>query len=156
MSRVDSQIEQVAGWLGASRKAVVLTGAGISTESGIPDFRSPGGVWSKYRTVYYDEFLESADARYEYWRQKCEMHGEFAEAVPNVGHQALARWEAGGRIRGVVTQNLDGLHQIAGSQKVLELHGTARQAACLDCRARYEIGPLVDQFLAQNRVPDCP
>jgi NAD-dependent deacetylase len=148
-------IQTVAQWLASSHSAVVLTGAGISTESGIPDFRSPGGVWSKYRTVYFDEFLASAEGRYEYWRQKCEMHREFAEAQPNVGHHVLARWEASGRIRGVVTQNIDGLHQIAGSQKVLELHGTARQAACLDCAARYEIDPLVEQFLAADRVPDC-
>jgi NAD-dependent deacetylase len=112
-------------------------------------------VWSKYRTVYYDEFLASADARHEYWRQKCEMHREFADAHPNVGHRVLARWESSGRIRGVITQNIDGLHQIAGSRHVLELHGTARQATCLDCQSRYEIGPLVEEFLAQNRVPDC-
>src|ERR1043165_8221213 len=133
MSRVDSQIEQVARWLASSQSAVVLTGAGISTESGIPDFRSPGGVWSKYRTVYFDEFLASADARHEYWRQKCEMHRDFASARPNTGHQILAKWEAACRIRGVITQNIDGLHQMAGSNRVLELHGTARQAACLDC-----------------------
>jgi NAD-dependent deacetylase len=149
-------IEQVASWLASSQSAVVLTGAGISTESGIPDFRSPGGVWSKYRTVYFDEFLESAESRHEYWRQKCEMHREFASAEPNAGHQVLARWEAAGRIRGVITQNIDGLHQIAGGGRVLELHGTARQAACLECQARYEIGPLVEQFRMQNRVPDCP
>jgi NAD-dependent deacetylase len=149
-------IDQVAHWLASSRSAVVLTGAGISTESGIPDFRSPGGVWSKYRTVYYDEFLESADARHGYWRQKCEMHRDFAEAQPNAGHQVLARWEAAGRLRGVITQNIDGLHQMAGSRHVLELHGTARQAACIDCRARYEISPLVEQFLARNCVPGCP
>jgi NAD-dependent protein deacetylase/lipoamidase len=148
-------VDTVANWLASAKSAVVLTGAGISTESGIPDFRSPGGVWSKYRTVYYDEFLESADARYEYWRQKSEMHREFANAQPNIGHRILARWEAAGRIRGVVTQNIDGLHQIAGSQEVLELHGTARQAACLDCGARYEIGPLVEHFRAQDRVPEC-
>jgi NAD-dependent deacetylase len=150
-----STTETVAHWLASSRSAIVLTGAGISTESGIPDFRSPGGVWSKYRTVYYDEFLESADARHEYWRQKCEMHREFASAQPNIGHQILARWEAAGRIRGVITQNIDGLHQLAASRRVLELHGTARQAACLDCQARYEIGPLVEQFLTQDRVPEC-
>src|SRR6476646_7233052 len=101
----NSQIEQVARWLAASRSAVVLTGAGISTESGIPDFRSPGGVWSKYRTVYFDEFLASAEGRYEYWRQKSELHREFGPAQPNVGHLALARWETAGRIRGVITQN---------------------------------------------------
>jgi len=153
---LESEVAIVARWLASSRSAVVLTGAGISTESGIPDFRSPGGVWSKYRTVYFDDFLESAESRHEYWRQKCEMHREFASAKPNAGHQVLARWGAAGRIRGVITQNIDGLHQIAGSGRVLELHGTARQAACLDCQARYEIGPLVEQFRVQNRVPDCP
>jgi NAD-dependent deacetylase len=149
-------IERVARWLASSRRAVVLTGAGISTESGIPDFRSPGGVWSKYRTVYFDEFLASADGRHEYWRQKCEMHAEFAAAKPNAGHQILARWEAAGRIRGVITQNIDGLHQLAGSRRVLELHGTARQAACLDCAARYDINPLVALFQSTNTVPACP
>jgi NAD-dependent deacetylase len=149
-------IAKVAQWLASSHSAVVITGAGISTESGIPDFRSPGGVWSKYRTVFFDEFMASADGRYEYWRQKCEMHREFGPAQPNAGHQVLARWEAAGRLRGVITQNIDGLHQIAGSRRVLELHGTARQAACLDCRARYDIEPLVATFLAEDRVPDCP
>jgi NAD-dependent deacetylase len=134
----------------------VLTGAGISTESGIPDFRSPGGVWSKYRTVYFDEFLSSSDGRFEYWRQKCEVHREFADARPNAGHTALAHWEAAGRIRGVITQNIDGLHQIAGNARVLELHGTARQAACLDCLARFDIEPFVASFLQNESVPDCP
>src|SRR5262249_20712869 len=119
MEQDKSKIAKVAEWMAASQSAVVLTGAGISTESGIPDFRSPGGVWSKYRTVYYDQFLESPDARHEYWRQKCEMHREFAEAQPNAGHQILAQWEAEGRIRGVITQNIDGLHQMGGSQRVL-------------------------------------
>lgn len=156
MPAADSNIARVAHWLASSQSAVVLTGAGISTESGIPDFRSPGGVWSKYRTVYFDEFQASADGRYEYWRQKCEMHREFGDAQPNEGHRVLARWEAAGRIRGVITQNIDGLHQIAGSQRVLELHGTARQAACLNCAARFDIEPLVAQFLTGDRVPDCP
>jgi NAD-dependent deacetylase len=149
-------IQHVAHWLASSHRAVVLSGAGISTESGIPDFRSPGGVWSKYRTVYFDQFMASADARHEYWRQKCEMHADFAAAQPNAGHSVLARWEAAGRIRGVITQNIDGLHQIAGSREVLELHGTARQAACLDCAARFDIDPLVAQFQATSAVPDCP
>src|SRR4051794_22499619 len=155
MGALNSQIEEIVAWLAAARSAVVLTGAGISTESGIPDFRSPGGVWSKSRTIYYDEFLESAAARHEYWRQKCEMHRDFASAEPNNGHKILARWEAAGLIRGVITQNIDGLHQMAGSQKVLELHGTARQAACLKCKARYKIGPLVEQFVTEDRVPEC-
>lgn len=156
MTPISSDTQQVAAWLDASKSAVVLTGAGISTESGIPDFRSPGGVWSKYRTVYFDEFLASAEARHEYWRQKSEMHADFAAAQPNIGHQVLARWQAEGRIRCVITQNIDGLHQLAGSDRVLELHGTAREAACLDCAARYDINPLVEQFLVTNNVPDCP
>jgi NAD-dependent deacetylase len=117
--------------------------------------------------VYFDEFLESADGRYEYWRQKCEMHRDFAAAQPNAGHQVVANWERAGRIRGVITQNIDGLHQLAGSGhpvagrgrlpgRVLELHGTAREAACLHCSARYDIEPLVEKFLADDRVPDCP
>jgi NAD-dependent deacetylase len=156
MSSEADTISQVAEWLAAAKSTVVLTGAGISTESGIPDFRSPGGVWSKYRTVFFDEFLASADGRFEYWRQKCEMHREFADAQPNAGHKVLAGWEAAGLVRGVITQNIDGLHQLAGSSRVLELHGTARQAACLDCAARYDIEPLVATFLENPCVPDCP
>jgi len=127
----------------------------MSTESGIPDFRSPGGIWTKYRTVYYDEFLESAEARYEYWRQKAEGQRDFADAKPNAGHQVIAQWEARGLIRGVVTQNIDGLHRIAGNQNVLELHGTAREIMCLDCRARYDAESMVREFLSTDRVPLC-
>jgi NAD-dependent deacetylase len=153
---VGHTIETVAEWLAAAKSAVAFTGAGISTESGIPDFRSPGGVWSKYRTVYYQGFLESADARYEYWRQKCEAHRAFGAAIPNAGHRVLADWEAAGRIRGVITQNIDELHRHAGSQRVLELHGTARRAICLDCEARFDVEPLVAGFLADDAVPVCP
>lgn len=156
MASPDETIQQAARWLAAAKSATVLTGAGISTESGIPDFRSPGGVWTKYRTVYFDEFMQSADARHEYWRQKSEMHADFASAQPNSGHRTLAKWEAAGRIRGVITQNIDGLHQLAGSRHVLELHGTARQAACLDCHERFDIDPFIAKFLANNQVPDCP
>src|SRR3954463_10564051 len=122
MTDAKPNIDLVVQWLASSRSAVVLTGAGISTESGIPDFRSPGGVWSKYRTVYFDEYLASAEARHEYWRQKGEMHREFAAAQPNAAHKVLASWEGSGRIRGVITQNIDGLHELAGSKRVLELH----------------------------------
>ena len=125
----------MAAWLAQAKKAVFFTGAGISTESGIPDYRSPGGIWTKYRTVYYEEFLASAEARREYWRQKSIGHGDFAAAQPNTGHRLIAEWEAKGRIHGVITQNIDGLHQMAGSSNVLELHGTAREIECQDCGA---------------------
>jgi NAD-dependent deacetylase len=146
---------RIAGWLADAKHAVVFTGAGMSTESGIPDFRSPGGIWTKYRTVYFDEFMASADARHEYWRQKCEGHRDFADAQPNAGHRAVAQWEQSGLIRGVITQNIDGLHQLAGNRHVVELHGTAREVACMDCGVRYDVEPMVMEFLETDRVPSC-
>ncbi len=150
------QWERVAGWLTAARRAVAFTGAGISTESGIPDFRSPGGVWSKSQPVMFQDFLASGEARREYWRQKCQAHGDFAAAEPNDGHRVLARWEACGWLRGLITQNIDALHQAAGSRHVLQLHGTAREIACLGCAARFDPEPLVRQFSETGAVPDCP
>lgn len=151
-----SDDEALAQWIRESRATVVFTGAGMSTESGIPDFRSPGGIWSRSQPVLFEEFLRSADARREYWRQKSTAHADFASARPNIGHEVLAKWEADGRIRGIITQNIDGLHQDAGSHAVLELHGTARWIACLDCGDRYDPGPLVEHFLATEKVPPCP
>ena len=151
----ETAYRQVADWLRTARSTVVFTGAGMSTESGIPDFRSPGGIWSKYRTVYYDEFMASAEARAEYWRQKCEGHRAFADAQPNVGHQVIASWESRRLIRGVITQNIDGLHQVAGNGQVLELHGTARSIKCQDCGELYPADGLVEEFLATQRVPCC-
>ena len=142
---------RVADWLAQADSAVAFTGAGISTESGIPDFRSPGGIWSRTTPVRYDQFLVSAAARYEYWRQKSIFHRDFALSQPNAGHRILARWQKQQRIKGVITQNIDGLHQLAGSSKVVELHGTARQIACLDCGARFDAQPMIDQFLARQR-----
>lgn len=154
MTRSDA--EELGEELRCASRIVVFTGAGISTESGIPDFRSPGGVWSRNRPVYYDEFLASAEARHEYWRQKAEAAGDFERAEPNAGHRILARWEKLGRIEGVITQNIDGLHQDAGSRRVLELHGTARWIACVDCQARFEPLPLLARFRAEQAVPPCP
>jgi NAD-dependent deacetylase len=146
----------VAQWLAESRNAVAFTGAGVSTESGIPDFRSPGGVWATSQPVYFDDFISSAEARYEYWRQKSISHRDFFDARPNAGHQVLAQWERSNKLQAVVTQNIDGLHQLAGSKRVLELHGTARYVACLACRVRFEAGVMVDRFLEQDCPPDCP
>ena len=146
---------QATKWIAEAQSVAVFTGAGISTESGIPDFRSPGGVWEKYRTVYFDEFMASEEARQEYWRQKSEAHREFARAAPNRGHEILARWEQRGWIRGVITQNIDGLHQMSGSENVLELHGTAREAACMECGDRQPIEPLVSRFVRTDSPPRC-
>ena len=128
----------------------------MSTESGIPDFRSPGGVWSKYKLVYYHEFLASAEARFEYWRQKSEAADQFLQARPNAGHQAIARWEQIGRLAGVITQNIDGLHQQAGNRLVHELHGTVRYVECVDCQQHFEPLPMLESFRPRQAVPSCP
>ena len=153
---VNQASEQLFEWLAESQSTVAFTGAGISTESGIPDFRSPGGVWAKNDPVYFDDFMASSDSRYEYWRQKSEAHRDFADASPNITHNTLANWERSGRLRGIITQNIDGLHQDAGSQDVLELHGTAREIACMDCDWREPADSWVAKFVADDRVPDCP
>jgi NAD-dependent deacetylase len=155
MSAIDT-FKRAADWLQNAANAVAFTGAGISTESGIPDFRSPHGVWTKYEPVYFDEYLRSSDGRQRYWRQKCEGHHQMVSAMPNEGHQVLAKWEAAGHLRGVITQNIDGLHQQAGSQQILELHGTARKVACLSCEFRDVADKYVDAFLETSIVPGCP
>lgn len=113
-------------------------------------------VWAKYQPVYFQEFLASAEARRESWRQKVEAYAEFARAKPNPGHCCLADWEARGWLRGVVTQNIDGLHQLAGSRQVLELHGTAREVECLTCGARTPPEPWMEEFRQTDRPPVCP
>jgi NAD-dependent deacetylase len=152
---VDAAPRQIADWLAASKFAVVLTGAGVSTESGIPDFRSPGGVWSRRRPVMFDEYLRDPQARIEYWQQRVETHAQFDAARPNVAHCVFARWEQAGRICAMMTQNIDGLHQAAGSRAVLELHGTAQQVACLDCGDRRDAAEMIQRFQQTGEVPLC-
>lgn len=156
MDSTTRDLQRVADWLHSSRQTVAFTGAGMSTESGLPDFRSPGGVWATNRQIYFDEFRTSAEARHEYWRQKALTHHEFVRSAPNTGHRILAQWGQEGRLQAVITQNIDGLHQLAGSDPVLELHGTAREVSCLDCAARFPADPWVEYFETQERVPDCP
>lgn len=152
---LEPKLEQLAAWLKESRSTVAFTGAGISTESGLAAYRTPGGVWARNRVVYFQEFMESAAGRIEYWRQKAEAHESFATAQPSLGHQVLARLERRQMLAAVITQNIDGLHQDAGSRAVLELHGTARYVSCLDCQARYPAGPLVALFQDTGQVPAC-
>ncbi len=149
-------VDRLSNWIRDARSAVCFTGAGISTESGIPDFRSPGGVWARTTPVQFQDFLESADSREEYWRQKTESHVDMADARPNIAHQALADWERRGWLRGVITQNIDGLHQLGGSRQVLELHGTARAVSCLDCGWRDTADGWVAEFADSGQVPACP
>ena len=136
---------------------VAFTGAGISTESGIPDYRSPGGIWSKMRPIEFGEFLASAEARRESWRRKFASHEMMQTATPNAGHRALARLVRNGKMTAIVTQNIDGLHQASGipDDKVIELHGNATYAACLDCRRRYELDWVREIFAIDERLPLC-
>jgi len=151
------KLRQIAEWLRDASSAIAFTGAGISTESGIPDFRSPGGIWATSQPVYFDDFVASVDARREYWRQKSIAHRDFEAAAPNRGHHVLAGWERQGDLQAVITQNIDGLHQIAGSRRVWELHGTARAVVCLGCEQRFsDVGRLVDEFLTTEQPPTCP
>ena len=127
----------------------------MSTESGIPDFRSPGGVWAKHKPVMYDDFLRSRDERVRYWQMRRELYEGFAAAKPNSGHIALAKLEACGKMAGIITQNIDGLHQDAGSQLVIELHGTARIVACVECGKEWQPEVIVRLLEQGDDAPEC-
>lgn len=138
---------------------VPFTGAGISTECGIPDFRSPGGLWTKNKPIPFDEFLASQEARNESWRRRFAMMDEFGGAKPGRGHRALASLYRAGKVPGVVTQNIDNLHQASGiaAEHVVELHGNTTYAHCLDCQTRYELPWIRQRMDAGNGcAPDCP
>lgn len=144
----------------AARRAVVFTGAGISTESGIPDFRSPGGIWSRMTPVTYQDFVASEEARLEDWQRRFGMARLLSACGPNAAHRAVAHLVAQGVVAMVVTQNIDGLHTRAGvpEDKLVELHGTAGHAACLDCAARMTIAEaehIVEETGAAPRCGTC-
>ncbi len=152
-----SDIDALAQLLAASRRAVVFTGAGISTESGIPDFRSPGGIWSRYKPVMFDDFLRSESARRDSWRLKFQFDESLREARPNRGHRAVAELVRQGAVTNVITQNVDGLHQAAGvpDAQVIELHGNTTYAHCLDCGERHDLAPIRTAFLRDETLPVC-
>lgn len=136
----------------AADRVVVFTGAGISTESGIPDFRSPGGVWSKMQPIYYQDFVSDHEARREGWRRVFERTAGWTGATPNAGHHAIAKLVEMGKITSVVTQNVDNLHQDGGvpDEKVIEVHGNASYAKCLNCGKRYEYDVLRPRWEADE------
>ena len=141
-----------------ARVVVPFTGAGISTECGIPDFRSPGGMWTKMRPIDFSDFLASQEARDESWRRRFAMEKQFGGAEPGRGHRALASLYHSGKSPGLITQNIDNLHQASGiaSEHVIELHGNTTYATCLDCAARYELTWVRERFEANDeRAPAC-
>jgi NAD-dependent deacetylase len=150
-------IRQLRSMIEDARRVVVFTGAGISTESGIPDFRSPGGIWAKQSPIYFEEFLSSEEARRETWRRRFAGDTVLRAARPNRGHVAVAELVREGKVSAVITQNIDGLHQASGvpAEQVIELHGNTTYAACLDCARRYEIDALLAAFERHGTAPRC-
>src|SRR6266705_2027740 len=140
-SDLRSGVERLGDMIADAKTIVPFTGAGISTECGIPDFRSPGGLWTRNRPIPFDEFVASQDARDESWRRRFAMQEIFAAAKPGRGHRALAALHRAGKVPAVITQNIDNLHQASGisAEHVIELHGNNSYALCLDCGKRYEL-----------------
>jgi NAD-dependent SIR2 family protein deacetylase len=137
-------------FLGAKKRLVVLTGAGCSTESGIPDYRSPGGAWTRHKPIYFNAFLRSAEVRRFYWARSYRGWPRFDRARPNDAHRALAELEARGRVHQVITQNVDDLHQEAGSRAVVQLHGRNRVVVCLDCGGEFPRAEMQERLREAN------
>jgi NAD-dependent deacetylase len=151
------QGERLHELIASAKRIVAFTGAGISTESGIPDFRSPGGIWTKYQPIYFDDFMSSEEMRREAWRRKFATDETMLKAEPNAGHRALAKLVEQGRMTAVITQNVDGLHQRSGipESKIIELHGNSTYASCLDCGQRHELEPIRKAFVGKGTLPIC-
>ncbi|MCX7314454.1 MAG: Sir2 family NAD-dependent protein deacetylase [Alphaproteobacteria bacterium] len=155
---LETGVRHLRAMIDEAKVVVPFTGAGISTECGIPDFRSPGGLWTKMRPIEFSEFLASQEMRDESWRRRFVMEKQFGGAKPGRGHRALASLYKAGKVPAIVTQNIDNLHQASGFKPVdvVELHGNTTYAACVDCAKRYELS-WVRQSLDQRggRSPEC-
>jgi NAD-dependent deacetylase len=155
---LNSAMTSLSDLVGSAKVIVPFTGAGISTECGIPDFRSPGGLWTKNKPIPFDEFMASQEARNESWRRRFAMAEEFGGAQPGRGHRALASLYHAGKVPAIITQNIDNLHQASGfsPHDVVELHGNTTYAACLDCSERYELSWIRQRMDEANGcAPDC-
>lgn len=158
---IATNLSQAIGQLGdmiADASAIVpFTGAGISTECGIPDFRSPGGLWTRNRPIPFDEFVASQDARDEAWRRRFAIDDVLSAARPGRGHRALAALYRAGKVPAIVTQNIDNLHQHSGvaSEAVIELHGNTTYARCIGCGLRVELPQVKQRMQESGRAPDC-
>jgi NAD-dependent deacetylase len=152
-----ASVAKLREMLAAAWSAVVFTGAGISTESGIPDFRSPGGIWTRMAPIDFQDFMASEEMRREAWRRRFAMEDTFRAAAPNRGHRAVATLARRGTVSAVITQNIDGLHQASGvpDRQVIELHGNTTYAACLDCGERHELAPIREAFERDGTLPLC-
>jgi len=152
-----SGVEALGNLIAEAARIVPCTGAGISTECGIPDFRSPGGLWTRNRPIAFDEFVASPEARDESWRRRFAMEPVFAAATPGRGHRALASLYKAGKIPAIITQNIDNLHQVSGfkADDVVELHGNTTYARCIGCGKAYDLAWVKARFEASGSAPDC-
>src|SRR5580704_466275 len=152
-----AELEDLVELLRKARRMMIFTGAGISTGSGIPDFRGPNGVWTRRRPVYYQDFMTSEAARIEHWDYKLEAWPAFRAARPNPVHQAIVTLENAGKVSAVLTQNIDGLHALAGSdsRRLIELHGTNLHVECQTCLWRGNPEPHFERFRTHRKPPLC-
>jgi NAD-dependent deacetylase len=156
-SDLRSGVELLGDMIAQASTIVPFTGAGISTECGIPDFRSPGGLWTRHRPIPFDEFVASQEARDESWRRRFAMEPTFAAAKPGRGHRALASLYRAGKVPAVITQNIDNLHQASGfaPDHVIELHGNTTYARCIGCARAYDLAWVKQRFDVEGAAPDC-
>jgi NAD-dependent deacetylase len=154
---MQTEIDKLANYLRASAHMLLFTGAGISTGSGIPDFRGPEGVWKRRQPVYYHDFMRSESARIEHWDYKLEGWSAFRNAKPNATHDAIVQLERAGKVQAVVTQNIDGLHSRAGTseEKLIELHGTNSLVECQSCGRKTDPQPHFEFFRKTKQPPLC-
>ncbi|MBT5108181.1 MAG: NAD-dependent deacetylase [Rhodospirillaceae bacterium] len=154
---IDVELEKLQSLLDESKRAVVFTGAGISTESGIPDFRSPGGVWTTNQPIQFNDFMSAEEMRRETWRRKINTDKSIRAAEPNRGHRAVEKLIRLGKVSNIITQNIDGLHQESGvpDDQIIELHGNSTYATCLDCGLRHEIDDIMAAFQTDETLPLC-
>ena len=150
-------MEELKSWINDSAYTVVFTGAGISTDSGIPDFRSPGGLWSRLAPIDFRDFMASDEMRVETWRRKVLLDQEIGKPEPNKAHYAISQLVDVGKVSKVITQNIDNLHQNSGlsDDQVIELHGNGNYAKCLNCEKKYQITLIKEQFKKDNLAPVC-
>lgn len=151
------ELQEFASRLNKPCAIVFFTGAGISTESGVPDFRSPGGVWTKYQPVLFQDFMASEAARVQHWQLKKATYELFKTVKPNLGHSAICDFERRGQLLGLITQNIDGLHKIAGTsdEKLVELHGTDRKVTCLKCGKVFQPADVYEAWNERLPTPKC-
>jgi len=150
-------LEAFATKIRGNQEIVVFTGAGISTESGIPDFRSPGGIWTRYTPITFQEYVSSEKARVESWRRRLETHEAHKNAKPNIGHYFVQSLDQKGKLIGLITQNVDGLHGVAGlpDEKIVELHGSTRKVICLKCDKLFDPDEIVKRLVGDFASPKC-